>query len=224
MAEIRPIIFGATGTAGSAVLDACLNSDQVGPTLVIARRSTGVTHHKLTEILHDDFAELSSLQDALTGQNACIYCLGVSQTKVKDEDLFFKITHDYPLAAASLLHNMHPEFVFCFLSGQGADRSMKSRIRFARAKGAAENSLISLGMQHLYIFRPGYIHPEDSRRSRPVGERISGLLYPVLRRVVPKFMITARVLAKGMLSAVILLPSQQLYHNEDIKQLAGKMP
>ena len=55
------------------------------------------------------------------------------------KDEFRKITVDYTVSFATALKKGSPNAVFCFLSGQGADRTEKSRMMFARDKGHAEN-------------------------------------------------------------------------------------
>ena len=133
---------------------------------------------------------------------------------------FFRITHDYPIALAKALLNANPAVTFCFLSGQGADPSEKSRVAFAKAKGAAENSLNKLDLKQFYIFRPGYIHPDRPRPDRPVGEKISGFLYPALRFILPRFVIQAKELAKGMINVGLSGYKERLLHNLMIKDAA----
>ena len=57
--KIKAIITGATGMVGEGVLSECLTHPDVEKILVINRKSCGVTHPKLTEILHADFFNLS---------------------------------------------------------------------------------------------------------------------------------------------------------------------
>jgi GDP-D-mannose dehydratase len=53
--KINAIITGVTGMVGEGVLhEALLNAD-VEKVLVINRRPCGITHPKLTEIIHTDF-------------------------------------------------------------------------------------------------------------------------------------------------------------------------
>lgn len=60
-------------------------------------------------------------------------------------DEYQRITHDYALAAARAFANLSPGMRFLHLSGEGADTTEKSRIRFGRVKGATENALLALG-------------------------------------------------------------------------------
>lgn len=43
------------------------------------------------------------------------------------------------------LRNLSAGMRFLYLSGEGADTTEKSRIRFGRVKGATENALLALG-------------------------------------------------------------------------------
>ena len=55
MSSIKVIITGATGMVGEGVLHECLLHPEVVEVLVIGRRTAGVIHPKLKEILHSDF-------------------------------------------------------------------------------------------------------------------------------------------------------------------------
>ena len=52
---IRAIITGTTGMVGEGVLHECLKHPDVERVLVINRKPGGVSHPKLTELLHTDF-------------------------------------------------------------------------------------------------------------------------------------------------------------------------
>jgi len=58
---LKVIITGATGMVGEGVLLVCLREPAIEKILIINRKSTGITHPKLTEIIHDDFHDLSSV-------------------------------------------------------------------------------------------------------------------------------------------------------------------
>jgi putative NADH-flavin reductase len=48
----------------------------VGAVTAIVRRELGVSHPKLKEILHRDFADWSALAEALSDQDGAVFCLG----------------------------------------------------------------------------------------------------------------------------------------------------
>ena len=53
----------------------------------IGRRKLGISHPKLDEVLHRDFADCFALTQALSGQDAAIFCLGAYTGAVSDAEL-----------------------------------------------------------------------------------------------------------------------------------------
>src|SRR5467141_4593316 len=81
------VIVGATGMVGGYALRYALDHPAVGPVTAIGRRKLAIPHPKLKEVLHQDFADCSALADALSGQDAAVYCLGTYTGTVSDADL-----------------------------------------------------------------------------------------------------------------------------------------
>src|SRR6202030_3400112 len=134
---------------GGYALRYLLEDAAVGRVTSIGRRNLGVSHPKLTEILHPDFADCSALAGALSGQEAAVFCLGVYTGAVPDAELR-RITVDYTVECARVLRASSPRATFAFLSGSGADPTGRSRLPFARYKGEAENALAADGVPYVY--------------------------------------------------------------------------
>jgi len=200
MSEKRVIITGATGMVGGCALRICLENPEVSLVTAIGRRSTGINDAGLREVLLKDFTDYSALARGLEHQDVALYCLGAYTGAVPD-DLFRQITVDYTLAFAKALYKASPQATFCFLSGQGADQSERSRMAFARYKGAAEKALLEIGFHRVHIFRPGYIYPVSPRKEPNFMYTISRFLYPVLRRIYPNIGIPSEDLAAAMVHA-----------------------
>jgi hypothetical protein len=113
-----------------------LSHPNVEHVTAIGRKNLNVLHSKLTEVLHLDFSDCSALAETLSGQDAVIFCLGTYTGAVSDEELR-KITLDYTVEFARVLYVSSPKATFTFLSGNGADRTGRSRLAFARYKGRA---------------------------------------------------------------------------------------
>ena len=92
---MKLLVFGVTGTAGSGVLDACIESPQVTEVRTLSRREPFVKSPKLRSSLHGDFRDYSTVADAFAGIHACFWCLGISATQVPDEAAYRVITSDY---------------------------------------------------------------------------------------------------------------------------------
>jgi hypothetical protein len=117
----------------------------------IGRRKLGISPPKLKEVLHQDFADCSALADPLSGQDAAVFCLGTYTGAVPDMQLY-KVTVDYTVEFARVLHTASPAAAFSFLGGSGADQTGRSRPAFARYKGEAEKALLATAFSH--VFRP----------------------------------------------------------------------
>jgi uncharacterized protein YbjT (DUF2867 family) len=193
---------GATGMVGGYALRYALDHAAVERVMAIGRRGLGVSHPKLTEILHKDFGDCSALAAPLPEQDAAIFCLGTYTGAVSDADLR-KTTVDYTVEFAPVLHASSPNAVFSFLSGSGADKTGRSRMAFARYKGEAEKALLAAGFPRVYIFRPAYIYPVESRKEPNFSYRLLRAIYPAFRVLFPNQVIPADDLARAMVDIAV---------------------
>jgi uncharacterized protein YbjT (DUF2867 family) len=217
----RVVIVGGSGMVGGYALRYALDHPAVGSVTAVGRKKLGISHVKLREVLHQDFADCSALTQALSRQDATIFCLGAYTGAVPDAE-FRKITVDYPAEFARVLRGSSSGASFSFLSGKGADPTGRSRIPFARYKGEAENALLAARFPHLYIFRPAYIYPVEPRKEPNFSYRLLRRIYPVFRMLLPNQVIRADDLARGMVDVVVSgtenVPSWIL-ENRDIRAL-----
>ncbi len=213
------IITGTNGMMGKLILTSCLERNDVAMITSITRKPTGISHPKLKEVLHDDFMDYRSIQEVVTNQDICFFCIGVYTGAVPREE-FRKITIDYTKAFAEVLKEKSPDAAFCFLSGQGADSSEKSKIMFALDKGIAENILIKLNFKQLAIFRPGYIFPVTPRAEPNTLYRVMRVLYkPIISKIYPNGGLTSLELANAMIHVGFHGGDQMIYENREIKDL-----
>lgn len=200
--KARLVIVGATGMVGGYALRYALAHVAVAQVTTIGRRKVGISHPKLKEVLHQDFADCSALGETLAGQDAAIFCLGAYTGTATDAELR-RVTVDYTIALARVLRGSSPAAAFSFLSGSGADPTGRSRMAFARYKGEAEKALLTAGFPRLYIFRPAYIYPVEPRREPTLGYRVLRAVYPVFRRLFPNQVIRADDLGRAMVDVVL---------------------
>ena len=223
--QVRLIIAGATGMVGGYALRYALENPAVVSVTAIGRRKVGITHPKLKEVLHQDFADCSALADVLSGQDAAVFCLGTYTASVSDADLR-TITADYTIEFARVLRGSSPEASFSFLSGNGADPTGKSRLAFARYKGQAENALLADGFPHVYIFRPAYIYPVEPRREPNFIYRLLRAIYPAFRMLFPNQVIRADDLAAAMVDVVVRGAGEHqslVLENRDIRAMVESL-
>ena len=219
--EFNTIIFGATGHIGQGVLIECLEHPDVKTILVIGRKSCEVEHQKITEIIHGDFLDYSSIKEKISGYNACFFCLGVSSAGMSEEK-YTVITHDYAVKAAEALSKQNKDMTFCFISGAGTDYKEKSRMMWARVKGRTENALKEYPFKNLYLMRPAYIQPMKGVKTRLKIYRVMGPLYPVWRFLFPKVVTNTIEVGLAMINAVLYGYEKQTLENSDIIKLARR--
>jgi len=203
----RLVIVGASGMVGSYALRYALNSSAVKGVTSIGRKTVGISHPKLKEVVHQNFTDCSALTDVLSGHDAAVYCLGAYTGSVSDAELH-AITTDYTIEFARVLHKSSPNAAFSFLSGNGADQTGRSRIAFARYKGEAEKALLAAGFPRVYLFRPAYIYPVQPRKEPNFSYRLLRAAYPVFRLLFPNQVIRADDLAWAMVNAVVGHPDK----------------
>jgi uncharacterized protein YbjT (DUF2867 family) len=217
------VIVGATGMVGGYALRYALEHPAVGGVTTIGRRRVGISHPKLNEIIHQDFANCSALAQVLTDQQAGIFCLGAYTGALSDTELR-AITVDYTIEFARVLHDSSPDAAFAFLSGSGADPTGRSRISFARYKGEAENALLARSFANVYIFRPAYIYPVTPRREPNFGYRLLRAIYPAFRVLFPNQVIRADDLARAMVDVAVRETGEGrglIFENRDIQAIVA---
>jgi Semialdehyde dehydrogenase, NAD binding domain len=82
----RLVIVGATGMVGGYALRYAFEHPDVEQVTSIGRRKLSVSNSKLTEVLHRDFTDCSALAEALSRQDAAVFCLGAYTGAVSDAD------------------------------------------------------------------------------------------------------------------------------------------
>jgi uncharacterized protein YbjT (DUF2867 family) len=126
---------------------------------------------------------------------------------------------DYTVEFARVLRGSSPDAAFTFLSGHGADPTGRSRMAFARYKGAAETALLAAGIPCVYIFRPAYVYPVVPRKEPAFSYRLLRAVYPAFRLMFPDLVIRADDLARAMVDTSVREPEDHpslVFENRDI--------
>ena len=221
----RLVIVGATGMVGGYALRYALEDPAVASVTAIGRRNLRISHPKLKQVLHGDFANCSALAETLSGQDAAVFCLGTYTGAVSDAELR-AITVDYTIEFARVLRLSSPDAAFSFLSGNGADPTGRSRLVFARYKGEAEKALLATGFPRVYIFRPAYIYPVEPRKEPNFSYRLMRAIYPAFRVLFPNQMIRADDLAGAMVDVVVRGARERrilVLENRDIRAMVESL-
>jgi hypothetical protein len=200
--KIKAIITGSTGMVGEGVLLVCLNSSKVEEVLVVNRKSCGISHPKLKEIIHKDFLNLAPIEDQFDKYNACYFCAGVSSVGKKEAE-YKRITYDITLNFANTFLKQNPDSIFAYVSGSGTDSSEKGRLAWARIKGKTENDILKLPFRDAYAYRPGYIEPIKGQKKAYKIYKFLSPIYPMLEKLFPKFVGTMEDLGNSMINVTL---------------------
>ena len=223
MNKLRVIITGATGMVGEGVLYECLQRPEVEKVLVITRKPCGYTHPKLTEIIHSDFSDISSLSDRLKDYNACFFCLGVTSLGKKEPE-YTKLTYTLTLNFATTLATLNPRMTFCYISGAGTDSTEKGHTMWARVKGKTENDLLKLPFKQVYNFRPGGIIPFLPLKPTQTfykTYKYTKWLFSLMKVITPQYFISLQDLAAAMIQASLTGYPTPVVEMNDMKVLAN---
>jgi nucleoside-diphosphate-sugar epimerase len=169
---MKIVLTGATGFVGSNVLSRLLDHPEVTQVTCLIRRPLSVTHGRLVAIVHEDFAHYGNdLTAQLADHAACIWTLGGKASDARSIEAYTRVTHTFTLAfARAMAARACGSFVFCYLSGMGADPTESSRLFWERTtrhlKGRTERDLHALEDRHddftVRCFRPGGILNEGA--------------------------------------------------------------
>ncbi|WP_324729842.1 oxidoreductase [Lysinibacillus fusiformis] len=198
------IVVGATGLAGSSLVEQLCENDEYVSVTVIARKKPTFKHPKL-EVKIRDFDRLEEQDIAFAHELYC--CLGTTIKKAGSRKAFEKVDFEYPLAIASLAKKRGiPHFLV--ITAMGANES--SPFYYNRVKGKLEHDLMELGLQQLSIIRPSLLVGErnEFRLGEKVGEKVLKLAKPLLIGPLKRFRaIEASQVAKAMM--IIALHGKQ---------------
>ena len=212
---VKIVVFGASGMVGRGVLRECLLDPEVDSVVTVGRSPLAVTDPKHRHVVHADFGDLTPIAAQLADADACFYCMGVTSAGLTEAE-YTPVTHDYALEAARVVGG-----TYVYVSGEGANA--ESKTMWARVKGRTENELLALD-RRVFEVRPGFIQPRHGITSRTRIYRYvyswTSWLFPVLRRVAPKFVTSTDELGRAAVALAKGAQAPQLLRSNEINQLA----
>ncbi|CAA9195878.1 NAD(P)H-binding protein [Flavobacterium collinsii] len=214
----KAILYGASGLVGSYILENLLNNNNYEQVIIVVRKDLNIQHPKLKALI-GDFNSLPKVVKDIQADEVFI-ALGTTQKKTPDKKLYYQIDHDYPILAAKLAKENGAKAVF-LVSALGANA--KSSIFYTKLKGETEQGIITLDLQHTYIFRPSIILG-DRKESRPMEKVFIGifkLINPLFVGSLSKYKgIEAEDIAKAMVKSADQLDQKvKIVHWEEMTAL-----
>lgn len=171
MEKYHAIVLGASGLVGSYLLQLLLQHDDFISVTIPVRRSLGIRHPKLMEVI-TDFEDLEALE--IPGQADVLFsCLGTTKAKTPELEAYEKIEIDIPRAMIrkqAQLNQVH------LISAIGVNPG--SGNFYIRIKYKAEQSVIEKHIEKTYIYRPSLI--TGDRKEKRVMEKMFTGIFSVL--------------------------------------------
>jgi len=193
------LVTGATGMVGGEVLRQAALDPAITRVTALVRRAPDFRHPKVHVVLHQDFLQYDHLAGLFRQHDACLWCLGISQSQVTGHE-YQRVTYDYAVAAATAMRRANPAMAFVFVSAQGVRSAGYHPARFVRVKGRTEMALRSLGFPRLVIARPGGIIPVRAKVRPPLIERVFVRFLPFFQWLAPSLVIRADELARVLIA------------------------
>jgi Predicted nucleoside-diphosphate-sugar epimerases len=212
------IVFGATGLIGRHVLLGLLDDPAYRSVTAVVRRQTGINHPKYRELLAD-LASLAKVKHALSADHV-FCCLGTTRKKTPDLDTYYKIDHDYPVAAAEYT-KANGATVFILASSVGADPGSSNY--YLRIKGDTERDVLATGFESTHIFRPSLL--TGDRQEKRALERLATLVFSAINPLLINGLTKYRSVPAERVARAMRAAAHQgsngigIYYWNDIKEL-----
>ena len=219
---MKIIIYGASGMVGRGVLLQSLKASDVEKVVIVVRKSLGIQHDKLIEIISSDLNQTEYLEP-IQNFDACFYCLGISAAGLTEVQ-YQAVNYDLTIHVANALVPSNPNMTFVYISGAGTDSTEQGKIMWARVKGKTENTLQDIPFKSVYSFRPAVIQPLDGIESQTTSYRIFYKLakpfFPIIQYFMPNAILTTQSLGNAMLNAARIGYNKPILEVKDIIQLS----
>ena len=193
----KAIVIGGTGMVGAQLINLLLENDSFSEVISLVRRTSGVLHPKLNELIID--FEKPEEWINFVGGDVLFSTLGTTLAQAKTKVEQYKVDFSYQFTVAEIA-SQNGVSKYVLVSSAGADS--KSAVFYSQMKGKLDDAVMSLPFESVSILRPGQLDGNRSEKRRT--ERIAlSLVYGlnklgILRKYRP---IQAIDVAKAMIHA-----------------------
>lgn len=213
------IVIGATGLVGAALTRQLLDHPDYSAVVVFTRRTTGITHEKLTENLVD-FNHISDWSPRIKG-DVLFSAMGTTLNKAGNKAAQWTVDYTYQLGVASAAAS---NGIPCFVLISSAGASENSMIFYSRMKGEIDREARKLPFERIRIIKPGILSGQrnETRPMEALSIRMMEVFgkIPFIRRYRPY---PATTVAKAMINAAALEEKEfREFELEAVFDLAGQ--
>ena len=163
--NMKALIIGATGATGKDLIQILLRDPDYTKVVIFVRRSVGMVHPKLSEII-TDFDQVEEVFGHIKG-DVLFSCLGTTLKAAGSKDKQWHIDYEIPSKFAALARKNGVAKIV-LLSAYGA--AATSSVFYSQLKGKLEDKISGLAFGQYIIFRPGLLLRKNTDRT---GERVT---------------------------------------------------
>ena len=207
-------LIGATGLIGNHLLDLLINDSAFSEIKILVRRPIKFDNPKV-KVSVIDFNNEESFLSEISGSNIVFCAIGTTNKKTKgDKDKYREVDYYIPVTAAKLSLKTGCE-QFIVVSAYGANSNSSNF--YTSLKGEVEDTLSSLNIPSLSIFRPSLLLGD--RQEFRLGEIFATFLMKGISFLLPSNLkaIKAYDVAKAMLKASKSnIKGTTIYHYKEI--------
>lgn len=150
---MEAIVVGGTGLVGSFLIEELSNSSQYTKIVTIGRKASDCKSPKISNLIVSDLIEVSNIE--LSSRDAVFFCcLGSTIKKSGSKDNFRKVDYNGVVDFARLAKKSEAKKLVV-VSAKGADP--KSSFFYNKTKGEAEQTIKSIGLKSVTVYRPGLL-------------------------------------------------------------------
>ncbi len=192
------LILGATGLVGKQLLQQALANERIKRIIAPTRRPLP-EHSKLENPLVD-FQSLPT-QASWWHVDAAVCALGSTIAQAGSQEAFYKVDHDFVLAAAQLLRSAGMP---CFVLNSSLGAKIDGGSFYLRVKGQTERDLAALNFTSLTIVRPSLLDGGKRPENR-YGEQAAIFFTRLLGPLIPLRLrpVSTALVANAMLRAAL---------------------
>ncbi|WP_026475403.1 NAD-dependent epimerase/dehydratase family protein [Alkaliflexus imshenetskii] len=216
---MHAVIFGSTGLTGSHLVEVLSQDSRFSKIHAASRTEPESLPNK---VIHLPFATNNIVIPDNTDVVFC--CLGTTIKKAGSQREFEKVDlHSvFTVAQKARLQGVK---TFVLVSSTGANA--RSRNFYLRTKGRAEEKLLNLEFQRLYIMRPALLLGQRSEKR--AGENIAQKIMPLFNfmfigKLLKYKPISAKTVAKTMIYVAVNQPPSHIFECDELHKLAQHLP
>ena len=194
------IVVGATGLVGKQLVTQLLEHPQFSKVIVLVRRTTGITHPKLEEILAS-FDDLNCFKKVVDG-DVLFSCMGTTMKNAKTKENQYKVDFTYQYKTAALASKNGVK-TYVLISSAGANS--KSNMFYTRIKGELEDAITQIPFDKIRILRPSFLMGDRSefRLGEMIGISVTNFFASIIPPLKKWRGITDKEVARAMIASCL---------------------